>query len=426
MRENENLILDCIQMEGGLDSIKHEDAVIDDADGSPGGDPSTEGHCGQGASSEPQTASKSDAESHKTRTRNTAGGTQSQATLNLKENHGTIVLEEQRQQTHHPVITPIVSKRGQKRKSKVTAEELNIHIEPPKTSPSMSIVSEHIESTRSRHPSVIEEHTESSVKELENAMSKHLPSPGGNNTNTDFSADALLKQQQQQQEKSSTIQWIGTHANHSYHQQPAPMPATALLRQLYANRESVIRATARQTPTGVYYGEGQAGPLPTPPGSESSFDNQFLQLHGHSQKSSDAFTNLVTTYGGYHSSIDYHNAMTPPSSVSPRESANSLNVKNIPHPSSNSYEYPEALRGQYNPATSTSEANATPSLPLKPQPYSAAAAAMHHHAASTAATTIDPAGGYSSLDQSQYFSPHSSFHLYHKGGPSAGWYTTPS
>ncbi|GBP04079.1 Protein trachealess [Eumeta japonica] len=51
------------------------------------------------------------------------------------------------------------------------------------------------------------------------------------------------------------------------------------LDNFYANRESVIRATARQTPTGVFYGDQQTGPLPTPPGSESSYDNQYLQLH---------------------------------------------------------------------------------------------------------------------------------------------------
>lgn len=83
-------------------------------------------------------------------------------------------------------------------------------------------------------------------------MSKHLPSQ----PTTDFSTDALLKQQQQQQDKGSTIQWIGHH-NHHFHQQTSPMPATALLRQLYANRESVIRATTRPAPSGVFYtGEG--------------------------------------------------------------------------------------------------------------------------------------------------------------------------
>lgn len=78
-----------------------------------------------------------------------------------------------------------------------------------------------------------------SVRDLEHAMSKHLPTQ----TTTDFSTDTLLKQQQ----KSSTIQWIGTH-----HAQ-AQMPASALLRQLYANRESVIRATTRTTGIFVFH-----------------------------------------------------------------------------------------------------------------------------------------------------------------------------
>lgn len=163
----------------------------------------------------------------------------------------------------------------------------------------------------------------------------------------------------------------------------------------------------------------QTGPLPTPPGSESSFDNQFL-LHGHPQsKSSDAFTNLVSTYGAYPSTMDYHNAMTPPSSVSPREPVtNSQNTKSSSiHPTSNGYDFSESLRAQYaSGGPNTSEA---PTLPLKPQPYSAAAA-MHHAAA---ANSIE---AYGSIDQSQYFSHHSGFHLYHKGTPSSGWYTTPS
>lgn len=84
------------------------------------------------------------------------------------------------------------------------------------------------------------------MKDLENAMSKHLPST------TDFSTDTLLKQQQQEK-STNPIQWLG-HNNSHYHQQPATMPATALLRQLYANRESVIRATTTRTgPSGVFY-----------------------------------------------------------------------------------------------------------------------------------------------------------------------------
>ncbi|KAI9586720.1 hypothetical protein GQX74_002567, partial [Glossina fuscipes] len=177
----------------------------------------------------------------------------------------------------------------------------------------------------------------------------------------------------------------------------------------------------------------QTGPLPTPPGSESSYDNQYLQLHSHPQKTSaDAFTNLVSTYGTYHhSTIDYHNAMTPPSSVSPRDSSNSLNTasKTTTTALTNSngqYDYADPLRAQYaTPASGGSasgDVSTTSALPLKPQPYSASAA-MHH------SNTTDAASGltYSNLDQPQYFTPHSSsFHLYHKGAPTSGWYSTPS
>lgn len=161
--------------------------------------------------------------------------------------------------------------------------------------------------------------------------------------------------------------------------------------------------------------------MPTPPGSETSFDNQFL-LHGHPQKT-DPFTNLVSTYGAYPTTMDYHNAMTPPSSVSPREptavsSANSSkSLANI-HSTSSSYDFSDSLRNQYtNGSGSISNSTNTeplPSLPLKPQPYSAAAA-MHH--------SMEPYGG---IDQTQYFSHHTGFHLYHKGTPSSGWYSTPT
>lgn len=178
--------------------------------------------------------------------------------------------------------------------------------------------------------------------------------------------------------------------------------------------DEMPKFTFYSKPTFAISDGSQTGPLPTPPGSESSFDNQFL-LHGHNQKSSDAFTNLVSTYGGYPTSMDYHNAMTPPSSVSPREPSNTSNnnKQSGMHPSANNYDFSDSLRSQY----ASSVATDTPTLPLKPQPYSAAAA-MHH-----AANSIEAYGG---IDQSQYFSHHSGFHLYHKGTPSAGWYTTPS
>ncbi|CAD7081771.1 unnamed protein product [Hermetia illucens] len=409
-RENENLILDCCQLETTIENIKHEEQSNDNGAGSPGGDPPSEGHTGPpGPASETQSSPKPDAD-HRSRSCSHTDSSNSQITnlsLSLsKESMPVISTSEETMKTN------TVTKRGHKRKIKASEDAVTTNVDSPKLSPNITATVEPRDSVR-RQPSMVQDHTESSVKDLENAMSKHLPSPNSISTTTDFSTDALLKQQQ---EKSSTIQWIGSpHSNHAFHQQPATMPATALLRQLYANRESVIRATARPTPSGIFYGEPQTGPLPTPPGNET-YDNQLF-IHGHGQKPSDAFTNLVSSYSGYHSSIDYHNAMTPPSSVSPRESVNPLSGKSQNH-NSNAYEYTEPLRTQYNASVGGSDTSTTPSLPLKPQPYSAAAA-MHHHAANA----ID---AYGTLEQPQYFSHHSSFHLYHKGTPSAGWYTTPS
>lgn len=457
-RENENLILDCIQLENGLDTIKHEEPLIgDNGAGSPGNDPANDGPGGggngggSGRLGDIQKSPKSETPEPKSRARHLSNSSSAAAVHN---NGGAtaLVIDAAPPISQLPDEHPQPVRKGHKRKLKALEAVVAADggdMEAAKMTLAQLEVVPRLEEQQ--------QHSESSVKELENAMSKHLPLPAVNSaTTTDFSTDSLLKQQQQQQhhqqaaaEKSSTIQWIGAHHHNPFHQQAPTMPATALLRQLYANRESVIRATARQSSGGVFYSgklnlffffcsriltvsstDGQTGPLPTPPGSESSFDNQFL-LHGnggggggHAQKSGDAFTNLVSTYGGYPGSMDYHNAMTPPSSVSPREpSAAAVNKTSAMHSTNGGYDFADSLRSQYGGGggntipVSTASVEA-PTLPLKPQPYSAAAA-MHH-----AANSIEAYG--SSLDQSQYFSHHSGFHLYHKGAPTSGWYTTPS
>lgn len=293
-----------------------------------------------------------------------------------------------------------------------------------------------------------------SVKDLEHAMSKHLPSNilGKTSTSkinvlhqpTDFSTDTLLKQQQQR----STIQWIGAHhhhLNHLSHQQhlqhhsqiptspgTAPLPATALLRQLYANRESVIRANVssvgRTSSSAGWSDVPQlGGPLPTPPGSSegssTTYAEQFLlQKQSGSGQPNDAFTSLISTYNnngppvpvcsGY--TMDYHSAMTPPSSVSPRDKHQQLHGSQVfDHPS-----YSEVLRAhQYG--VGVGESPAQP-LPLKPQVYSA----MH--------SSLDTP--YGPVDQSQFYHHGSSsggFHLYHptatsKSQAPSNWYPTSS
>lgn len=212
-----------------------------------------------------------------------------------------------------------------------------------------------------------EESPHISVKELENVMSKHLPK--SIEGSTDFSTDTLLRNADASSaDKSSTFG--------NFPPTTTPMPATALLRQLYANRESVIRATSRPA---NYFDSQQS--LPTPPNDTSYLDSsQYLR-----KPSAEAFN-----YG--YSSMEYNNAMTPPSSVSPRDLTN--------HKTSN-YEYTNLT-----PSSTASDARGNyqndAHLPLKPHPYSIHQ--MDHHSSS-----------YGIDHQSQYFSPyHTGFHLYHK------------
>lgn len=261
--------------------------------------------------------------------------------------------------------TTTTGKRGRKRKVKA---EMKDDQPPPEGSTKNSLNEAHIDIT---------------VKELENVMSKHLPKTSivqDGSTSTDFSTDSLLRQHVD--EKG---QQYGNNSQYSAHQSGAPMPATALLRQIYANRESVIRATSSRPANYSMYSDNsqqQQQSLPTPP--NDSYDSQYLRKN-------EAFSNL--SYGPY-SSMEYNNAMTPPSSVSPRDLTN--------HKSSGNYDYASLsaadARVQYQSGTSN-ESNSHLHLPLKPQPYS-----LHQ---------MDPSS-YNIDHQSQYFPYHSGFHLYHK------------
>lgn len=214
-----------------------------------------------------------------------------------------------------------------------------------------------------------EENPDITVKELENVMSKHLPK--SIEGSTDFSTDTLLRNADASSiEKSSTFGNFTPSTN--------PMPATALLRQLYANRESVIRATSR--PANYMYSESQQQSLPTPP-NDTSFSDSSQYLRKSSTE--------VFNYG--YTSMDYNNAMTPPSSVSPRDLTS--------HKTTN-YEYTNLTTSSTASEARVNFQNDTGHLPFKPHPYSM----MDHHSSS-----------YSIDHQSQYFSPyHSGFHLYHK------------
>lgn len=319
-------------------------------------------------------------------------------------------------------------------------EQVNQLPSPPKMNRSEDLPESH-------HPGST---PRTSVKELEQAMSKHLPrsmdKPNASTTHqpTDLSTSALLKQQQQK-----TIQWIGTQHDQLGHLSPQHMsgslPTSALLRQLYANRESVIRANVhgvtsesggRLAGNESYHPEDnpQTGPLPTPPGSEGSStygDHQFIlghqKLPSVANPTSDVFTSLVSPYSTTVAHpLDYHSAMTPPSSVSPRDKQPQTQLhthlgqqlQHQPHPSTVGLTNYEAsiygdpsLRHDYEPGHQT--------LPLKPQVYSPMHPGGH---------PLDPAGyGAGGLREQPQFYHHGTagagFQLYHfsnKGGTN-GW-----
>lgn len=132
---------------------------------------------------------------------------------------------------------------------------------------------------------------------------------GANATSTDFSTNALLSNGKQR----STIQWIGTPS--------LTGPSMQLLRQLYASRESVIRANvhaaaaaaAAGRPSGPYF---SADPGVGGGGVPGEFNEAFPANSAHSYQVSASTASSFLT--------DYLPAMTPPSSVSPRDAAGVL------------------------------------------------------------------------------------------------------
>ncbi|XP_035738243.1 protein trachealess-like isoform X5 [Vespa mandarinia] len=528
-REYENLIMDCCQLEDGVTGVKREDATGNDPEnGSPDADRG-EGRSRGGPTNQHQEHPHRSPPEDREDTR----GSESEKRGN-RHHDSMAQLQQEPQAAIGNISTLVVKLRGHKRKlqeeesssneedeeeevtEKVANNERNNPLSPTPSNHSISTNEQVLcatspKSRRSGEGNVRSGTTDvtensgggggnsnpgsntggtdtgpgsvggvgatagASVKDLEQAMSKHLPGTALNKSNspslhqpTDFSTDALLKQQQQR----STIQWIGAH-HHLGHLSPqqsatAPLPASALLRQLYANRESVIRANVHgitsaggaRTPSsgGSYYASetGQNGPLPTPPGSEGSStygEHQFI-LTTHNQKASasgnscgtDAFTSLVSSYstaGGY--AVDYHSAMTPPSSVSPRDKQQQqqhhhhhhhqqqpqqqqqqqqqqqLHPVNVisSYDTSSTYGEP-VLRHQYEPAQP---------LPLKPQVYSAT---VHPSA-------LDAAAAYASAglgEQAQFYhhpaaaaaAAAAGFHIYHPSNKATAnsWYGSTS
>ncbi|CAH2054771.1 unnamed protein product, partial [Iphiclides podalirius] len=367
-REYPNTVMDCCQLEESVQGVKREESTGDPENGPPDAD--TPG----GPPPPRHTTERSEAPAN-SESASTVPPTSEVTHLTRLNDSQPLPLNTSER------TSPMPARRLKKRKHTTDCEEDTERVEERRKSGSnpgaaISPAEREITKTSLALPEGASDAT--SVRDLENAMSKHLPSLEGKEAShrpTDFSTDALLKQQQQK----STIQWIGAqnhHLSHLNRQMPGnhtPNPASALLRQLYANRESVIRSNFLSDGRGggYYSSDGQTGPLPTPPGSEGSGYGDQL---GH--KGTEIGSLAYTSYG------DYHSAMTPPGSVSPRDKQQyAISYDNSA--------YSDALRHSY-----LGEAP----LPLKPQAYSAVPGALDYA---------------SPLDQSQFFHPPSSFHLYH-------------
>ncbi|CAM1299087.1 NPAS3 (predicted) [Pycnogonum litorale] len=101
---------------------------------------------------------------------------------------------------------------------------------------------------------------------------------------------------------STTIQWIGS-------QQASSLSASALLRHIYANRESVIRSNFHSTNRPTYYGDVHPT-LPTAASGESYLEQSQLL---------SKLTNHNSAYNSSVGYVDTCNGITSPSSVSPRD-----------------------------------------------------------------------------------------------------------
>lgn len=266
---------------------------------------------------------------------------------NINDDKSNVKIDVERAKVEDEPST--TGKRGRKRKMKSETKENS-------TTPTDSNVSENY----------------SEVRQLENVMSKHLPK---SEESTDFST--LERQAIHNDSKNN-------HPIHFGHDNLAPTPASALLRQLYASRESVIRATAKPGGGNFMFPDGSHHH------SHSTPPNDFDYLR---KTTGESFGNFVSSYGTY-PSMDYHNAMTPPSSVSPRDLTNHKSTRNncdYLHLASTSTS-DERLHSQ-----AMNHHDSASSLPLKPHPYPA------HQ--------ID-ASSYGLDHQSQYFPYHTGFHLY--------------
>lgn len=242
-----------------------------------------------------------------------------------------------------------------------------------------------------------------SVRDLEDVMNRHLPQHNGSPSGG--SPDVLMLKSFPPTAGSPTqrpIQWIaGPPA-------PASLPATTLLRQIYVSRESVIRSAGAHATRHGCYGDAIQGTLPTPPGgqgNEPPYTDLMLPSAAKLSESSPSYSSSGATY------LDNCNAITPPSSVSPRDNFNEAAAVAA-----------AAAMPHMRHYVTAAEANSLSHLPLKPHQLFVHPGNLDHPGMPYGQQTLSP-----DQHQSLYHHP-SSFHLYHPppGGSKTALHSTNS
>ena len=198
-----------------------------------------------------------------------------------------------------------------------------------------------------------------------------------NGGTTGFSTDALLSVKQR-----STIQWIGAPPS-SAAAAAAALSVPSLLRQLYASRESVIRANVHANRTSGYFNGASGGENLATTSTTGVGSVDYSSVH-------DVFpaTSSYSASAGF-LPAEYLPAMTPPSSVSPRDAAAGA-----------LFAAEASLRHSYSIGDSSA---------YKPHVYG-----VHGIDHSSASGQYAPQSALPLTDSAQFY-PHaaSGFHLYH-------------
>ncbi|CAI9724474.1 protein trachealess-like isoform X2 [Octopus vulgaris] len=192
----------------------------------------------------------------------------------------------------------------------------NSHL--PNSTSNRDCTSDWTNTVESNTPDFSHQHT--SVKDLEDVMNRHLPTI---TENPDSNMNGEMNNRYQSRHKP-TIQWIGSHQNAS-----DSLPASNLLRSIFANRESVIRSSRPQCYNDIPVSmltppSGDGGYKDPTNASMSSMPNgSKAPINQDAQYAASTYASTPLTVSMSCNAMSDSYSITPPSSVSPQDKLHS-------------------------------------------------------------------------------------------------------